>query len=225
MDKLVIYDTYGMTEVKGVPVASSRKVSEYFDKRHDNVLRDIEELLKGLLTSEESSRFVDVRFIKSTYKNLQGKRQPEYLMTKDAFTLLAMGFKGKKALKFKLDYITGFNQMEIFIHDSIDLKKEFPEFTDAISSAHENPQPFHYSNELDMINLIVAGMKAKQFKEFHGLGDVKSIRPYLNFEQIDHIKKLVRADIGLLWTTKEYEERKRLLTNCYNKNKLKQIGA
>ena len=35
-----------------------------------------------------------------------------YNMNRDGFSLLAMGFTGEKALRWKLDYIKAFNTME-----------------------------------------------------------------------------------------------------------------
>lgn len=86
-------------------VASSRVVAENFEKRHDNVIRDIENLKISLLNFEEY-------FHKTTYINDRGREYPEYLMTRDGFTLLAMGFTGSKAIQFKLQYIEAFNKME-----------------------------------------------------------------------------------------------------------------
>lgn len=40
-----------------------------------------------------------------------------YLMNRDGFSLLVMGFTGKKALEWKLQYIKAFNQMEKFIRE------------------------------------------------------------------------------------------------------------
>ena len=91
-------------------LTDSRKVAEYFGKRHDNVIRDIRELIEqigGLLKNEESLMFVE-----GTYINQQNKQQPMYYMNRDGFTLLAMGFTGKEALQFKLAYIAKFNEME-----------------------------------------------------------------------------------------------------------------
>lgn len=52
-------------------------------------------------------------FEETTYINDQnGQEYPIFIMNRDGFTLLAMGFTGKKALKFKLDYIAAFNAME-----------------------------------------------------------------------------------------------------------------
>ena len=55
-----------------------------------------------------------------------GKPQAYYEMTKDGFVLLAMGFTGKKAIEFKIDYINAFNQMADFIlSDGINLQQQF----------------------------------------------------------------------------------------------------
>ena len=51
-------------------------------------------------------------FVESTYLNKQKHEQPIFYMNRDGFTLLAMGFTGKKAMQFKLKYIEAFNAME-----------------------------------------------------------------------------------------------------------------
>ena len=71
-------------------------------------MRDIRDLSKQL---EDVSNFGQM-FHKSTYPDSYNRRQPMYLLNRDGFTLLAMGFTGKKALQFKLDYIQAFNAME-----------------------------------------------------------------------------------------------------------------
>lgn len=83
-------------------------MAAYFDKRHDNVLRDIVNLLK----IEEIKTFASNHFAMSEYRDAKGRTYPAYFMTKDGFTLLAMGFSGPKALEFKLAYIAAFDAME-----------------------------------------------------------------------------------------------------------------
>ena len=91
----------------GQVVVSSREVAENFGKEHKHVLRDIENLMGGEPKIGRSSMF-----FKSEYLSVQNKVLPEYLMNRDGFTLLAMGFTGKEALEWKLKYIDAFNQME-----------------------------------------------------------------------------------------------------------------
>ncbi len=87
-------------------VANSRDVAAYFGKEHFNVLQDIDALIKAAPEAE-------LNFQVCSYKSVEGGRSYRaFDMTRDGFTLLAMGFTGKKALQFKLRYIAQFNAME-----------------------------------------------------------------------------------------------------------------
>lgn len=84
-------------------VTTSLRVAEVFGKDHKNVIQSIE----NLAAEKSAAKF----FAESTYDN-RGKQYPMYYMNRDGFTLLAMGFTGKKALQFKISYINAFNSME-----------------------------------------------------------------------------------------------------------------
>lgn len=86
-------------------VTSSIMVSGSFDKRHDHVLRDIEIMQKDVPNFGEM-------FYESVSPDSYGRERKTYLMNRDGFTLLAMGFTGSNAMSFKLQYINAFNQME-----------------------------------------------------------------------------------------------------------------
>lgn len=88
----------------GEPVASSRQIAESFGKEHKHVLDSI----KNLVAENSAAKSM---FYETTFKN-RGKQYPMYLMNRDGFTLLAMGFTGKAALEWKLRYIAAFNAME-----------------------------------------------------------------------------------------------------------------
>ncbi|NIZ41527.1 Rha family transcriptional regulator (plasmid) [Entomospira entomophila] len=91
-------------------LTSSRNVAEVFGKEHKNVLRDIDELMAQLDDS-----FRALNFELSEYTSGEGnfqKAHREYHLTKDGFTLLAMGFTGKRAIEFKLAYIHAFNALQ-----------------------------------------------------------------------------------------------------------------
>lgn len=93
----------------GVAVVSSRVIAYDFDKRHDHVLRDIENLIKDMGATQNWGDL----FIESKYQHPQNKQwYKEYLLTRDGFSLLVMGFTGKEALQWKLQYIEAFNKME-----------------------------------------------------------------------------------------------------------------
>lgn len=85
-------------------VTDSLKVAESFDKKHKHVL----ETARNLAAENSATKKM---FVESTYVN-RGKEYPMIYMNRDGFTLLAMGFTGKKALDFKLKYIQAFNKME-----------------------------------------------------------------------------------------------------------------
>ncbi|AJC85501.1 phage regulatory protein [Campylobacter lari] len=101
---------------------TSLDIAKVFGKRHDNVLADIKLILnelreigasQGLLNFEETYRNTEIR----GFGKVKGKTRKDrcYNLTRDAFTLLAMGFTGKKALQFKIAFINAFNQMEQII--------------------------------------------------------------------------------------------------------------
>ncbi|MEC4682267.1 MAG: Rha family transcriptional regulator [Nitrospirota bacterium] len=84
---------------------TSLAIASTFGKRHDNVLRDIQSL-------EVPEEFNRLNFEAVEYKDAKGEMRPMVLITRDGFTILAMGFTGKRAMEFKIKYIEAFNRME-----------------------------------------------------------------------------------------------------------------
>ena len=87
-------------------LTTSLKVAEVFGKEHRHVL----DAVRKLFTAENLA--VKQMFQEATYLNERNQSQPMFIMNRDGFTLLAMGFNGKKALDFKVEYINAFNKME-----------------------------------------------------------------------------------------------------------------
>lgn len=211
MREIVPMDEYGMfVDNHDIAKVNSVMVAKMFEKRHDDVLRSIRNL-------DCSEGFRLRNFAESSYRNEQGKKQPCFNMTRDGFVFLAMGYRGKKAAQFKEAYIKRFNQMEQFIQTLAEARQQFPLLTEQIKMLHENPRPYHFSNECDMLNRIVLGKTAKQFRTERGIEKGKSIRPYLSNEQIKWLNMLQTVDIGLLISTPEYDQRKRYLEWYYAK--------
>ena len=119
----------------GQVLADSLTVSTAFGKQHGHVIRDIEVLIANMkvldgstedltpLKIEEgtlskigggySDQQIQRFFIESKYYHPKNKQEHKmYLMTRDGFSLLVMGFTGQKALEWKLKYIEAFNYME-----------------------------------------------------------------------------------------------------------------
>ena len=93
-----------------LPEAYSLQVAEKFGKEHKNVLQSIDNLI-----AENSA--VKIMFKISSYKSGNGQSYRKFYMNRDGFSLLAMGFTGREALEWKLQYIRAFNQMENFIRE------------------------------------------------------------------------------------------------------------
>jgi len=95
----------------GKVITTSLEVARVFGKRHDHVLRDIENLRKDLL-ADHLPNFGETVITRENPSGGAPIKSPVYHLTRDGFTLLAMGFTGKRALAFKLAYIDAFNKME-----------------------------------------------------------------------------------------------------------------
>lgn len=85
-------------------VVSSRQVAERFHKLHKSIIRSVKEIL--------AAQNCATKFFKETYYINRGKKYIEYLMNRDGFVLLVMGFTGKVAMDLKIAYINAFNEME-----------------------------------------------------------------------------------------------------------------
>lgn len=96
-----------LTEIKdGKVVVSSKAVADHFNKSHKNVMRDIKAI------SKKEEEFGRINFEPSSYTSIQNKTFESYDLTRDGFTILAMGFTGEEALKWKIKYMEAFNKME-----------------------------------------------------------------------------------------------------------------
>lgn len=106
------------------PVVSSRDIARVFEKEHKNVLQNIQNL-------KCPASFGQLNFQPTTYTDTIGREYPEYIITRDGFTLLVMGFTGEKAMAWKIKYIEAFNAMEQeLLH-----RPQLPDFTDPAIAA------------------------------------------------------------------------------------------
>lgn len=91
--------------IEGQITTTSQQIAEHFGKAHKAVLRAIRNL-------EAPAEFTERNFAPSEFTDSTGRVLPAYRITRDGFTLLAMGFTGKEAMQWKVAYITAFNKME-----------------------------------------------------------------------------------------------------------------
>ena len=180
-------------------IVSSLDVAETFNKEHKNVLRDIKELSSNLSSTE-----FDKMFYEDTYKAGNGKKNPMYLMNKDGFTLLVMGYTGSKAMKFKLDYIKQFNAMrEMLLNKSLEREKGIAvrqALTKALQQSKEDERMHGhaYSNYTNCIYKLLFNKNASQIRQELGLDKKANVRDYLDEEQLKAVKSMEMLVSGLI---------------------------
>lgn len=147
------------------------------------------------------------------------------LNEQQATFLISLMKNTKPVVAFKKELVRQFFRMKEYIHELVTARKDYPLLTEQIKLTHENPKPYHFSNECDMLNRLVTGMSAKQFREAHGIEKGKSIRPYLTAGQIELMEKLQKIDLGLLVAVPDFAQRKQLLEQCREQIQPKEIAA
>ena len=186
-----------------VTVVTSLDVAETFEKEHKHVLEDIRRICENLSTAEISALFYESEYIASN-----GKKNPLYLMNRDGFTLLVMGYTGEKAMRFKLSYINQFNQMESLLKRKM-LEREKgiavrQALTKALQQSTENERMHGhaYSTYTDLVYRSVFGKSAKQLREELGISKKDNLRDCFNTEELQMIQNaemLVSSLMGYGW--------------------------
>lgn len=190
---------------KDEAVCSSLQVAEKFGKRHADVIRAINNLLEN-----DSTQNCVRCFNKSSYTDAKGEKRPMYVMNRDGFTFLVMGFAGNKANEWKWQYIKAFNKMEEFIKEKksqkwIDERKSWKltrkSETDTIKRLVEYAKE-HGSTHSEMLYAVysklansMAGVKSR---------DEATRRELNNLSLMEHII-LCEIDKGIV-ANKPYKE-------------------
>lgn len=102
----------------GKAITTSVAVAEYFHKTHDNVLKKIRSVMEECDPSYRLVNFNETSYQRENPNGGSGISTAMFELTRDAFVLIVMGFTGKKALQWKIDYITAFNRMEAQLQTS-----------------------------------------------------------------------------------------------------------
>jgi Rha family phage regulatory protein len=161
--------------IDGKAVTTSRKVAEVFEKEHKHVLEAIRKM-------EIPEYFNEPNFRPAEYIDAKGEPRPEYLITRDGFTLLAMGFTGKKAMQFKIAYIEAFNAMEKALQEPVTVTApNLPESTAEL--LHSINKRLLAGDEVDKEVLRYAWNVGKMF--------VKAIRRNCSVRRDDDIAEFI----------------------------------
>lgn len=202
-----------------VTVVKSLDIADTFDKRHADVLRDIDKL-------ECSTEFRERNFALSYYKSAQNKSCPMYLISRDGFTLLVMGYTGEKAMKFKEAYIKQFNAMEkILIGKMKEREKGIAvrqALTNALQKSQENIRMHGhaYSTYTNIVYKAVFGKNASQLRDEYGIAKKDNLRDCFSAEDLIYVQNVemcISSLVGFGWG---YEEIKRFI----EQNSLKKIA-
>lgn len=195
-----------------IVVTSSKTVAELFEKRHDHVMRDIELLRKDVPNFGEM-------FFNHEEKDFYGRKQRVYLMNRDGLSLVAMGFNGPKAIKFKLDFIAAFNQLEDMLkrireeRTNTLIEREKGKvvrnaLTDVIKKmiADSPHKKFAYANYTKLIYKICFGMTMDELRAKYGATTKESVRDLMSADdlaEVSHKEFLVCGLINEGWGYKE----------------------
>lgn len=188
-------------------VVSSLDVAETFEKNHRDVMESIRNIESTISTAEFSALF-----ILGSYKASNGKPNPMYVMTRDGFTLLAMGYTGEKAMQFKLAYIKQFNAMEELLKGKlIEREKGIAvrqSITKALQQSAENERMHGhaYSTYTNCIYKVLFGKNAKQLREELGIGTNENLRDHLTLEELRAIQSMECLVSGLVDCGWGYEQ-------------------
>lgn len=204
-----------------VTVVTSLDVAETFGKRHADVLRDIENL-------ECSDDFRERNFALSKYSVENNKRSyPMYYITKDGFTILAMGYTGEKAMKFKEAYIKQFNAMEKALIGKMKEREKGIAVRQALTKAlqqskeNERMHGHAYSTYTNCIYKVLFGMNAKQLREKYGIGKKENLRDYFSEEELKAVQSMECLVSGLVDCGWSYDKVKDFI----EQNNMKHLAA
>ena len=199
-----------------VTVVTSLDVAETFEKRHDHVLRDVEKLKKDIPNFGEM-------FFETTMPDSYGRSQKAFLMNRDGFTLLVMGYTGEKAMKFKIAYIKQFNAMEQALIGKMKEREKGIAVRQALtkaiqqSSENERMHGHAYSTYTDIVYKVVFGKTAKQLREEYGITKKDNLRDYFNSDEISKVQSVEMIVSGLVNCGWGYDEIKGFIVSTKNK--------
>lgn len=192
----------------GQVLVSSRDVAKHFNKKHSEVIYAIEGRIgkdgtvknNGILMSGNSQ--LSQMFIKTEYKDSMNRMKYKYLMNRDGFSLLCMGFTGQEALEWKLKYIEAFNKMEETIKSGNYLTEEerlklqlFSKDASEVAYAHNR------LIELATAPLIAENAEMKPKADYHdevlkkdGLITTTVVAKDLGFSSANKLNKVMNAN-------------------------------
>lgn len=167
---------------------NSLDLAKVFKKRHDNIIQTIENL------PQDEFKTLNFEISSSIRKNgLFEKDTKFYKLTRDAFSLLVMGFTGEKAYKWKVEFIKAFNEMEKRLKNLEQEKMQKLAFRQSLGYKSQlKQQKEHYENKIKALQYDLENKKELSFKR------------KLSKEELLELRKILARDYGIL-CMKEWE--------------------
>lgn len=214
-------------------LTSTRTIAESFGKEHKEVVRAIEGQKDSEGNTKHSGLALQIKqrgdipledyFIKTEYVSENGRKYTEYLVTRDGFSLLVMGFSGERAMEWKLKYIDAFNKMEKVINERVRAERQQWQIerdkgvvirhilTDTIKMkiADSPNKRFAYPNYTNLIYRTLFGKTAKELEKEHGVKPKENLRDFFTGEALSWVQSmemLISSLIGCGWGYAEIKE-------------------
>ncbi|EOC7352222.1 Rha family transcriptional regulator [Campylobacter coli] len=187
MEKLAVINGVDveLEVVDNAVYTTSLSVAEVFNKNHKNIIRKINEFPKD--------NFTKLNFELSKYIDSTGRILPCYKITRDAFSLLVMGFTGEKAYKWKIEFIKAFNEMEKRLRNIEYEKHDKLAFRQSLGYKSQlKQQKEHYENKIKALQYDLENKNELSFKR------------KLSKEELLELRKILARDYGIL-CIKEWE--------------------
>ncbi|EAJ5753353.1 phage antirepressor Ant [Campylobacter coli] len=165
--------------------ANSLQIAEVFEKDHSNVLKAIDKL--------PNDEFKSSNFKYDSYFDKKSEQRRMINLTRDAFSLLVMGFTGEKAYKWKILFIKAFNEMEKRLRNIEYEKHDKLAFRQSLGYKSQlKQQKEHYENKIKALKYDLEHKKELSFKR------------KLSKEELLELRKILAKDYGIL-CMKEWE--------------------
>ncbi|EAK3002026.1 phage antirepressor Ant [Campylobacter coli] len=165
--------------------ANSLQIAEVFEKDHSNVLKAIDKL--------PNDEFKSSNFKYDSYFDKKSEQRRMINLTRDAFSLLVMGFTGEKAYKWKILFIKAFNEMEKRLRNIEYEKHDKLAFRQSLGYKSQlKQQKEHYENKIKALQYDLEKKKELSFKR------------KLSKEELLELRKILAKDYGIL-CIKEWE--------------------
>lgn len=199
-------------DIRNTTRVDSRDLARAYGRSHKDILRRVDAMRRRGFSAD----FCRENFLPMESSTMRGASESFYGIARDGFLALVKDFLLTADASTTKAYVERFDRMDAWIAGKLSAQREFPHLTRQIYMMNEDARPFEYSNEADMLNRIVLGVSAAQYRTMHHLPKNADIRAKLTEHENAMLNMLQTFDIGLLVGVPSYTERRQQLTRIYH---------